>query len=70
VIIKVLDFNWIFDHDNFEKLIELLSSTENDDLFATEQIRIFSDLIWQKYFWAILLKAFLPSIIYHVLVII
>jgi hypothetical protein len=32
---KILDFNWVFIGDNAGRLVEILSSTDNDEIFAT-----------------------------------
>ena len=32
---KILDFNWVFIGDNAGRLVEILSQTDNDEIFAT-----------------------------------
>lgn len=50
---KILDFNWVFIGDNTARLIKTLSETDNDEIFATSQIRVFVDFMWQGYYDAI-----------------
>ena len=63
---KILDFNWIFVGDNSARLIKILSETDNDEIFATAQIRVFVDFMWQGYYDAILSQLFLPFVFYFV----
>jgi len=32
---KILDFNWVFIGDNSQRLTQILSTTDNDEIFAT-----------------------------------
>ena len=43
---KILDFNWAFIGDNTGRLLTTLADTENDDIFAQDQIRVFIDFMW------------------------
>lgn len=61
---KVLDFNWVFTGDNAERLVKILAKTENDQIFATEQIRVFVDFMWDGFFYAILKYLFIPYCLY------
>lgn len=63
---KILDFNWVFIGDNAGRLVKILSETDNDEIFATAQIRVFVDFMWQGYFSAILEQLFIPFIFYFV----
>lgn len=61
---KILDFNWVFIGDNAARMMEILSSTDNDEIFACAQIRVFVDFMWQGYYDAIFSQLFLPFIFY------
>ena len=61
---KILDFNWVFIGDNTARLIKTLSETDNDEIFATSQIRVFVDFMWQGYYDAIFSQLFIPFILY------
>ena len=50
---KLLDFNWIFTGNNACKFITVLAETDNDEIFATKQVRVLIDFLWQGYFWCI-----------------
>lgn len=50
---KVLDFNWVFIGDNSARLTDILANTDNDEIFAQAQIRVFVDFMWQGYYDAI-----------------
>jgi hypothetical protein len=50
---KILDFNWLFVEDNSANLLGALAETDNDEIFAQDQIRVFIDFMWQGYFDAI-----------------
>jgi len=63
---KILDFNWIFVGDNSARLIKILSETDNDEIFATAQIRVFVDFMWQGYYDAIMEQLFIPFVFYFV----
>lgn len=63
---KILDFNWVFIGDNTARLIKTLSETDNDEIFATSQIRVFVDFMWQGYYDAIFSQLFVPFIFYFV----
>jgi hypothetical protein len=63
---KVLDFNWIFIGDNSARLTDILANTDNDEIFAQAQIRVFVDFMWQGYFDAIFNQLFIPFIFYFV----
>lgn len=61
---KILDFNWVFIGDNTARLIKILANTSNDEIFATDQIRVFVDFMWIGYFDAIFDRLFLPFLLY------
>lgn len=63
---KILDFNWVFIADNSARLTKILATTDNDEIFATAQIRIFVDFMWEGYFTAIMKQLFIPFIFYFV----
>lgn len=63
---KILDFNWVFVGDNAARLTKILAETDNDEIFATAQIRVFVDFMWQGYYSAIMDQLFIPFIFYFV----
>ena len=63
---KLLEFNWIFIGQNAAKFVTVLSETDNDDIFATQQIRVLIEFLWQGYFKAIRDKLFIPFVGYMV----
>ena len=50
VQVKLLDFNWIFFGNQAKKFISVLSNCENDQIFATKQIKVLIEFFWQGYF--------------------
>ena len=63
----MLDFNWIFFGNQAKNFIALLSRCSNDEIFATEQIRVLIEFFWQGYFKAIINLLFLPFTVYMAL---
>jgi len=63
---KLLDFNWIFNGNNAEKFIKVLSDTDNDDIFATDSIRVMIRFLWDGYFKSITESLFYPFLVYFV----
>jgi len=54
----------VFVGDNAARMMNILSGTDNDEIFAQAQIRVFVDFMWQGYFTAIFNQLFLPFIAY------
>ena len=63
-MVQSLDFDWIFEGDNTERLIELLHREANDEVFNQFSIQVFLDLLWEHYFWPILSHEFLLYVCY------
>ena len=42
----MLDFDWLFRDQNGFKLLRVLDTTENDEIFDKEQLQIVVDLYW------------------------
>ena len=61
---KLLEFNWIFIGQNAAKFIAVLAETENDEIFATQQVRVLIEFLWQGYYAAIRDKLFIPFVFY------
>lgn len=61
---KILDFNWLFVGNNAIEFITALADTENDDIFATTQIRVLVDFMWETYYTYIFRSLFMPFIFY------
>ena len=59
---KILDFSWVFTGKNAAFVIQILSQSQNDAIFATAQIRVFIDFMWKSYFRAILWYMFVPFV--------
>ena len=70
---RVLDFNWLsdlepgksgkYDDPNdtaIRKFVRILAHTKNDSVFATQQVRILVDYLWNRYFYVILEQLFMP----------
>ena len=55
-----MDFDWLFVDGNAKKMIEMLMNSPIEELYETEQIGIFIDLMWEKYKAAIFYKVWLP----------
>ena len=47
VTIGVLDFNWIFEKNNAESLIILLSEYGTGDLLVTKSFKMLIDFLWK-----------------------
>jgi hypothetical protein len=63
---KLLDFNWIFNGNNAEKFIKVLADSENDDIFATDSIRVLIRFLWDGYFKSITETLFYPFLAYFI----
>jgi len=61
---KILDFDWVFNGDNSAKFIKILCETENNEVFACDQVRVFLDFMWQGYYKAIFDSLFVPFVCY------
>jgi len=61
---KILDFDWVFNGDNSAKFIKILCETENNEVFACDQVRVFIDFMWQGYYQAIFNSLFVPFVGY------
>lgn len=59
-----MEFDWIFEGDGAISFMKRLANTDNDDLFAIPTIKIIIMFMWQKYFYKIRNKIFLPYIAY------
>ena len=64
VCAKLLDFNWVFSGNNAEKFIGVLAETDNDEIFAQDQIRVLIMFLWDSYYVAIMKTLFWPFVIY------
>ena len=69
VDVMMLDFDWLFEDTNVQILIRMLEDTENDSLFATKQIRIFTEMLWAQFYAAIFYKMFLNFLRYFLSVV-
>ena len=63
---KLLEFPWIFSGQNAAKFISILAETDNDEIFATQQIRVLIEFLWVGYREAILKQLFYPFVVYMV----
>jgi len=45
-------------------MIQTLAETDNDEIFAQDQIRVFVDFMWQGYYESILYQLFVPFLFY------
>ena len=61
---KLLEFNWMFIEENAARFIKILSGTDNDAIFATKQIRVVIEFLWEGYFEAIKKQLFYPYVLY------
>ena len=59
---KFMDLDWLFQDGNAKKMIEMLKNTPVEELYETEQIAIFIDLMWEKYQDAIFYKVYVPFV--------
>merc|ERR1712003_589862 len=48
------------------RLMKILAETDNDEIFATSQIRVFVDFMWQGYYDAIFSQLFMPFLFYFI----
>ena len=48
-----MDFDWLFVDGNAKKMIEMLMNSPVEELYETQQITVFVDLMWEKYWVAI-----------------
>ena len=61
---KILDFNWVFIGDNNARFTKILAETDNDEIFACAQVRVYIDFMWQGYYNAIFSQLFMPFVLY------
>lgn len=61
---KLLEFNWIFSGQNAAKFVTCLSDTDNDEIFATEQVRVLIEFLWVGYKETIMKQLFYPFVVY------
>ena len=75
VDVEAIDFDWIFignenaDGDgkptsNAKNLLLLLNKQEDGELFVQKSIKIFIELVWEKYQTVIIYRIFLPYLFY------
>ena len=70
VDVEAIDFDWIFigskenNTSNAKNLLILLNNQEDGELFLQKGIKIFIDLVWEKYQAAIVKKVFVLYLIY------
>lgn len=64
VELSILEFDWIFEGESAVSFMKHLANTDNDDLFAIPSLRIIIMFLWQRYFYKIRNKIFLPFIAY------
>ena len=50
---EAIDFDWIFEDQNMEKMIKILNDQKNKKLYVQKTVKVFIDLIWDKYAKAI-----------------
>ena len=61
-----MEFNWIFNGQNAAKFIKILAETNNDDIFATKQIRVMIEFLWTGYYDTIMTQLFYPFLVYFI----
>ena len=61
-----LEFDWIFEGEGAVNFIKRLANTDNDEIFAIPTIKIIIMFLWQKYFYKIRNKIFIPFIVYFI----
>ena len=44
----------------------MLADTKDDTVFALDSIRIIISFLWSKFFWKIMLRIFIPYIVYMI----
>lgn len=59
-----LEFEWIFRGDFAKDFIQELANSDNDELFAIKTIKIIIQFLWDRFFWGIFKKIFMPFLIY------
>ena len=64
---KLLEFNWIFSGQNAAKFVSALAETDNDEIFATQQVRVLIEFLWVGYREAILKQLFYPFVVYMIM---
>ena len=64
VSVEAIDLDWIFLEDNAKNLILLLQNYGNGDLFNQKVLKIFINLMWEKYQPLIIKRVYIPFIIY------
>jgi hypothetical protein len=59
-----LEFDWIFRGEFGKSFIANLAESENDDLFSIHTIKLIILFLWERFFWRIFFKIFLPFVLY------
>jgi len=49
VKITALDIDWLFFEDNFVKTLDILATTQNDEILISKQIKTCINFIWDFY---------------------
>lgn len=62
-----VEFDWIFRGNNAQSFIAHLASDADDTIFAIPTIQIIVNFLWERFYFMIRKKIFLPFIVYFVL---
>jgi hypothetical protein len=60
----MLEWDWVFRGEQSIKFIEMLSKTENTDLFDLEAIRVVVTFMWEKFYYKLRNRIFFPFLFY------
>lgn len=63
---KVIDMDWIFREGNAKKLLGFLTKQTNSNIYTTNSIRVFIDLLWKKFQPKIIMEVFVPYLLYMI----
>ena len=62
-----VEFDWIFRGKNAISFIEHLAHNANDSIFEVDTIRIIVMFLWERFFYHIRNKVFIPFMFYFVI---
>ena len=64
VELQMLEWDWVFRGEQSIKFIEMLSKTENTNLFDLEAIRVVVTFMWDKFYYRLRNRIFFPFLFY------
>jgi hypothetical protein len=68
VTCQAIDMDWLFDHNNAEVFIHMISQVQNKDALTKPPIKYFVQMMWSRFQPRIVSYVFVPYLIYLALI--